>query len=153
MNYKINKRKLIIVIFTIFIIAIIYFKFCKKPIYHNYAGIIYNNSNNEYIEKCEIKIKGYANKWLLFNDGHEIAFFIGDIEFGDKKLEDCSFFILNNNWMMIAQDVKYGIVIKYEEIGEIFIGDNFKHVKLLINKYASYKNIDYASLLIESIQP
>jgi hypothetical protein len=54
--------------------------------------------------------------------------------------------------MLIAQDVKYGIVIKYEEIGEIFIGDNnFKHVKLLINKYANYKNIDYDSLLIESV--
>lgn len=53
--------------------------------------------------------------------------------------------------MLITQDVKYGIVIKYEEIGEIFIGDNFKHVKLLINKYASYKNVDYESLLIESV--
>jgi hypothetical protein len=127
-----------------------YFTFGKKPIYHNYAGIIYDNSNGEYIENCEIKIKGYADKWLLFNDGHKIAFFVGDIEFGDKKLEDCSFYILNNNWMLIAQDVKYGIVIKYEEIGEIFIGDNFKYVKLLIYKYADYKNIDYESLLIES---
>lgn len=151
MNYIIQKRKLIFIISIIFIITIIYFKFGKKPIYHNYAGIIYDNSNHEYIENCDITIKGYANKWLLFNDGHEIAFFIGDIEFGDKKLEDCSFYILNNNWMMIAQDVKYGIVIKYEEIGEIFIGDNFKHVKLLINKYADYKNIDYDSLLIESV--
>lgn len=151
MNYIIKKRKLLFIISIIFIITIIYFKFGKKPIYHNYDAIIYNNSNHEYIEKCEIKIKGYANKWLFLNNGNEIALFIGDIEFGDKKLEDCSFYILNNNWMLIAQDVKYGIVIKYEEIGEIFIGDNFKHVKLLINKYASYKNVDYESLLIESV--
>ncbi|MDF2882027.1 MAG: hypothetical protein K0R54_2584 [Clostridiaceae bacterium] len=58
MNYIIKKRKLLFIISIIFIITIIYFKFGKKPIYHNYDAIIYNNSNHEYIEKCEITIKG-----------------------------------------------------------------------------------------------
>lgn len=155
MNYKIVKGKImfILIIFTVIILIVLWVLFGRKPIYHSYNVTVYNNNDNEVIDECKVIINGYTDDFVLPNNTDNIAHFIGSIKFSDIKLDRCDFFILNNNWMKIVQSIPEGSIIHHKEIGEIYIEDNFKNIKLLIKKNITYKNVDYNALRIESIKP
>jgi len=153
MKYKVDYKKSVFIVIFLIILIILYISFGKRPMYYTYNANIYNYNNGESLGTCKVVIRGYASKYVFPNNTNRIAMFMGTIKIGDTKLEKCDFYILNNNWMLLVQSIPKGSMIYSKEIGEVFIGDNFNNIKLLIKKDITYKNVNYNALLIESIIP